>query len=229
MFVLGLTIACGGEPAPRAVPSSPDSAAVAPMAPVGVPVEFTLVERVEPPDREGLTGSLFVARLEMRRGTRLDTLRELWVTEGPQVVNDTLALGFSASESGFSHRIYRIVLATGAVEFSPLPDDFDAVLSDATFCSTGRLLAYVGVTGDSEARGIIREWPTGAATAVTPSVRVPPGDTQLGFTKWDDCAAWTILIDGVTDSSGRWLRFRGRAGSAAEQVDTVSSAVLSAR
>jgi hypothetical protein len=178
-----------------------------PANPGPVPASAPLVRLVDSVAiDEGDGGTL--RRVEVRHGTRVDTLADVLTFDLPLLVGGSRLLGFHYG--GDVAGAFEYDLATRTVKRDSLPGDFHPFFSAPAFSPDGRHLAYVVVPGDETGYAVARTWPGLDLVWRSAVVRIPATDAAGGNqVRWlsPDTAEAVIETGYSTDTA--WYRVVG--------------------
>lgn len=186
---------------------------------------ITAVRLVDSTTAEIGGAELPLFRVEVRTAARTDTLERVLAAEVPQVIGDTLLLGFGYDSGGQMTTAFRWEVRTGSVAERSLPRDLRGGLTRPAFAPDGRHLAYVVFPGDGTARGVVRSWPGQRVVRRGDPVEVPATDQIAGVARWEDAETflWFIELEGAGEL---WVRQRGSTARRGTTSDTVRTAAV---
>lgn len=190
-------------------------------APAPLAVAVQLVDSIP---WENELGEGVLRRVQVRVGTRVDTVPRVVTADLPIVVDGARLLGFVYEEDGVVAG-FRYDAATRRTDLLPLPDDFHREFSAASLSPDGKHIAYVVAPGDATGWGVVRSWPERRPHASTRRVQVPATDSPGHFTRWLSADTAEIFVETGFTTGVEWYRVRiSAARGAVLGADTVRTA-----
>lgn len=155
---------------------------------------------------EGDEGPL--RRVEVRQGTRVDTLADVLTFDLPLLVGGSRLLGFHYG--GDVARVFDYDLATRTMRRDSLPGDFHPAFSAPAFSPDGRHLAYVVVPGDATGYAVARTWPGLELVWRSATVQVPATDAAGGNqVRWLSPDTAEVVIETGYSTDDAWYHVLG--------------------
>ncbi|HYJ79622.1 MAG TPA: hypothetical protein VEW03_08490 [Longimicrobiaceae bacterium] len=165
-------------------------------------------------------------RIEVRYGSRVDTIPRVHTYELPLLASNGRIIGFA----------YQQDQVTSAFEYHPrsrelrvraLPPDLNPVFSAPALAPDGRHLAYVVIPGDGTGWAMVRTWPRLGLVVQSAPVQVPATDSPGNLVRWLSQDAFEVYVETGYATDEAWLRVRGSVRRRSASADTVH--VLPAR
>lgn len=171
---------------------------------------------------ENELGEGFLRRVEVRIGSRVDTLPGVLTSELPVVSPESVLSGFAYEADGIT-AAYAYDARRRRFTWLRLPEDFNPYYSAPSISPDARHLAYVIVPGNSTASASVRSWPGRRLVWRSDTVQIPATDARdLTLTRWISPDSSEAYIATGVSTGDAWYRVLGsvRAG-AVLQADSV--------
>jgi hypothetical protein len=146
--------------------------------------------------------------VEVRHGSRVDTIPGVLTDALPMLVGGSRLLGFRYEDDSFG--AFEYDLETRAVRRDSLPGDLHPAFSTPAFAPDGRHIAYVVVPGDATGYAVVRTWPGRALVWRSAAVEVPATDAAGGTqVRWLSPDTAEALIETGASTDSAWYHVLG--------------------
>ena len=180
-------------------------AACAPRVHTGPAPLAVAVELVDSVPWEHEQGEGVLRRVQVRAGTRVDTVPRVLTSDLPIVVEGSWLLGLvydgDAVVAGFRYDVNAAQL-----RLLPLPADLHSAFSGPSIAPDGKHIAYVAVPGDATGWGVVRSWPDGRPVLTTRRVQIPATDAPGHATRWLSADSAEIFVEIGEATGAAWHR-----------------------
>ena len=157
-------------------------------------------------ESESDAGTLW--RVEVRHGSRVDTIPGVLTDALPIVVAGSRVLGFRYDDDSFG--AFEYDLDTRVVRRDSLPGDLHPVVSTPAFAPDGRHIAYVVVPGDATGYAVVRTWPGCELVWRSAAVEVPATDAAGGTqVRWLSPDTAEVVIETGASTDSAWYHVLG--------------------